>query len=93
MKTAVSLPDKVFYKAEQLAKQLGVSRSEFYKNALESYLEQQDSRQAIIDSINKVCDEIDTSLDPELAAYTKRKLAEVEWDEWENPPKEIVPSK
>ena len=43
MKTAVSLPKHVFYKAEQLAKQLGMSRSELYKKALEKYLEQQDS--------------------------------------------------
>jgi metal-responsive CopG/Arc/MetJ family transcriptional regulator len=91
MKTAVSLPEHVFYRAEQLAKQMGVSRSELYKKALESYLEEANSRQAIIDSINKVCDETDTSLDPELAAYTKRKLAEVEWEE--NPQEEVASSR
>jgi metal-responsive CopG/Arc/MetJ family transcriptional regulator len=93
MKTAISLPDSVFYKAEQLARQLGVSRSELYKKALETFFEEQDSRQTMIDSINKVCDEVNTSFDPELAAYTKRKLAEVEWDDKPTEPKLANPSK
>jgi metal-responsive CopG/Arc/MetJ family transcriptional regulator len=81
MKTAISLPDKIFHQAEQLAREQGMSRSELYKKAIEKYLEEANSRQAIIDSINRVCDEVDTSLDPELAAYTRRKLLEVEWND------------
>jgi metal-responsive CopG/Arc/MetJ family transcriptional regulator len=79
MKTAVSLPEHVFYKAEQLARQLGVSRSELYKKALENYLEQQDSREAIIESINRVCDEVDTSLDPAFREASRRLLEQNEW--------------
>ena len=38
MKTAISLPDRTFEEAEKLAKRLGVSRSELFTKALESYL-------------------------------------------------------
>jgi metal-responsive CopG/Arc/MetJ family transcriptional regulator len=34
MKTAVSVPDRVFHSAEQLAARLGISRSELYSKAL-----------------------------------------------------------
>ena len=34
MKTAISVPDRVFRSAEQLAARLGVSRSELYSKAL-----------------------------------------------------------
>jgi predicted transcriptional regulator len=39
MKTAISLPDEVFAAAEQAAKRLGLSRSQFYQRAIASYLE------------------------------------------------------
>jgi metal-responsive CopG/Arc/MetJ family transcriptional regulator len=37
MKTAVSLPDSLFEAADQLARQLGKSRSQFYAEALRAY--------------------------------------------------------
>ena len=39
MKTAVSLPDPLFKAADQLARQLGKSRSQLYAEALREYLE------------------------------------------------------
>lgn len=38
MKTAVSVPNEVFERAERLAKRLKVSRSELYSQALREYL-------------------------------------------------------
>lgn len=38
MKTAVSIPDKVYKDAEKLASQLGTSRSQLYARALSSYV-------------------------------------------------------
>ena len=38
MKTAVSVPNEVFERAERLAKRLEVSRSELYSRALREYL-------------------------------------------------------
>ncbi len=39
MKTAVSVPDRVFRSAEDLAARLRVSRSELYSNALAEFIE------------------------------------------------------
>lgn len=39
MKTAVSIPDRVFQSAEKLAARLGVSRSRLYAKALASLVE------------------------------------------------------
>ena len=39
MKTAISIPDPVFRTAENLAKRLGLSRSELYVRAISSYIE------------------------------------------------------
>ncbi len=38
MKTAVSLPDSTFRRADVAARRLGVSRSELYARALDAYL-------------------------------------------------------
>ncbi len=38
VKTAVSLPDDLYERAEQAAQQLGVNRSQFYARALTKYL-------------------------------------------------------
>jgi len=39
MKTAVSIPDRVFRAAERAAKRLGLSRSELYARAVQEYVE------------------------------------------------------
>ena len=38
MKTAISLPDTLFKKAEQTASYLGIKRSQLYVRALEEYI-------------------------------------------------------
>jgi metal-responsive CopG/Arc/MetJ family transcriptional regulator len=38
MKTAISLPDDTFHRVDRAAKQLGLSRSEFFARAAESWL-------------------------------------------------------
>jgi metal-responsive CopG/Arc/MetJ family transcriptional regulator len=50
MKTAISVPDDTFQRVEQAAKRLGVSRSEFYARAAQSWLdalEDEDTTDAI----------------------------------------------
>ncbi len=39
MKTAVSIPNPVFEEAENLARRLGLSRSELYSRAVNMFLE------------------------------------------------------
>ena len=61
MKTAVSLPDSVYEQAERYARRKGITRSELYRRALQSYLERE---QSIIEQLNAVYDNEDSTLDP-----------------------------
>ena len=39
MKTAISIPDPIFQSAEKLAKRLGMSRSQFYAEAVDALVD------------------------------------------------------
>lgn len=78
MKTAISLPEKTFEKAEALAKKLGISRSELYVKALEQFLSQQIDTE-LTESFNKVYAEMDSSLDATLRAAAQKTLKGSEW--------------
>lgn len=78
MKTAISVSDDVFELSEKLAKKLKVSRSAVFALGVKK-LEEDLDREAMIKRINKVCEEVDTSVDPVLKAYTARRLQELEW--------------
>jgi predicted transcriptional regulator len=41
MKTAISIPDEIFEKAERLARVRGWSRSELYANAVSAFVDEQ----------------------------------------------------
>ena len=43
MKTAVSIPDRLYDAAERLARELGLSRSALYARALERFVEERGS--------------------------------------------------
>lgn len=78
MKTAVSVPDRVFAKAERLAKHLKTSRSELYSKALEEFLARH-SPDEVTDALNKVAAVIDTSVDPAFRGASRRLLKKSEW--------------
>jgi Arc/MetJ-type ribon-helix-helix transcriptional regulator len=81
MKTAVSLPDQVFHKAEQLARQLGVSRSELYKKALENFFEQENSKETLLENLNRVYSESQEEPDPAFGAVVRKIFENNEWEE------------
>jgi hypothetical protein len=56
MKTAISLPDPVFYEAEETARYMGIPRSKLYLNALLEYLEK-NNRKRITEKLNEVYDD------------------------------------
>ena len=58
MKTAISLPDRVYFEAEKTAETLGISRSALYVNALTDYLEK-NSRKNITQKLNEVYGDTD----------------------------------
>lgn len=78
MKTAISLPDPVFEKAEALARQLGVSRSELYTKALQAYLKRH-NREQILLKLNQVYAEESSELDPEITRMQVLSLPHEDW--------------
>lgn len=78
MKTAISIPDDIFQSAEQLARRLGVSRSELYVQALKSYL-QEHHEEGVTEALNTLYEDIRTQLDPVLQRVQTRSLPQDEW--------------
>lgn len=78
MKTAISIPDKVFQDAERLAERLNKSRSQVYSEAVAEYVARHDP-DALTEQINAVCEEVDTRPDPFVAAAARRILERTEW--------------
>ena len=76
MKTAISIPDRVFHSAEQLAERLGVSRSELYSKALAALVEEHQD-DLITSRLNEVYGpgQDGSSLDARLTLLQHRTLA------------------
>ena len=66
MKTAVSIPDKIFHEAEALATAMEISRSELYTTALAPFLEEH-AEIDVTERLNKVYAHQDSRLDAVLA--------------------------
>ena len=77
MKTAVSIPDDIFERAERLAAQGRRSRSEVYAAALDEYLARH-AQDQVTDAMNGVCGEVGGTDDAFLAAGGRRVLADTE---------------
>ncbi len=78
MKTAVSIPDRVFDAAEELAARLRVSRSELYARALSTYLEEHQER-SVTARLNAVYAEGGSALDPALARLQSASIFRDDW--------------
>lgn len=81
MKTAVSIPNELFKRAEQVAKKARFSRSELYAKALQQFIEGVQARQ-----ITQALDEVYSSsrsgssrLDETLTQMQTLSLAQEEW--------------
>jgi metal-responsive CopG/Arc/MetJ family transcriptional regulator len=81
MKTAISVPDETFTKAEQQAAALGISRSDFFTRAAQRYLNQLEA-ESLSGQIDAALELIGTDESAESAvAAGHRRLAAVE-DDW-----------
>ena len=78
MKTAVSIPDDVFRRAERLAKQRKVSRSQLYTSALVRMLEAEPK-----DELTRAYDSAfaDEAADPFTTDAARAVLASIEWSD------------
>lgn len=78
MKTAISIPDDVFHAAEELAKQLRMSRSELYAKAVAAFITSH-QRTNVRDKLDAVYKEEDSALDPVLAQWQFLSLPRDDW--------------
>jgi len=78
MKTAVSVPDKIFKEAEHYARLMGKSRSALYSEALTEYLASH-SPDSVTDALNEVCRELDTPQNEFSRTASRRILARMPW--------------
>jgi metal-responsive CopG/Arc/MetJ family transcriptional regulator len=78
MKTAISIPEPLFERAEALAHQLGISRSELYATALAVYIEAHEDEH-ITEQLNRFYEVEDSSLDEVLAKMQYLSLPKEEW--------------
>ena len=78
MKTAVSIPDDVFERAERLAARTKRSRSRIFSDALREYLARHSSDEITL-AVNKACYEIGSLQDPFTSAAVQNILEKSEW--------------
>ncbi len=78
MKTAVSIPDEIFARAERLARRARRSRSEVYAAALDEYVARH-APDEVTDTMNRACDDVGEKRDTFLAAAAQSALRRVEW--------------
>jgi predicted transcriptional regulator len=78
MKTAISIPDRVFRDAERLAGRLKKSRSQMYSEAVAEYVARHEP-DFVTEQINAVCEEVDTHPDPFVTEAARRILERTEW--------------
>jgi len=79
MKTAISIPDPLFQAADEMAKRLGVSRSELFQRAVQAFLKEH-RETGITEALNAVYSEEGSGrLDPVLEQLQLVSLPEDEW--------------
>lgn len=78
MKTAVSIPDELFRKADELARRLGKSRSQVYQEALDEYLLRRDPV-AVTKAMDETLEQVEPQPDGWVAEAGRRALERSEW--------------
>lgn len=78
MKTAVSLPDRLFRAAEQHARRAQKSRSQLYAEALAEYLARH-APDEVTEAMNRVADQLEPPEDGFASVAAGRLLARSEW--------------
>ncbi len=80
MKTTISIPDDDFEAAEQVALELGLSRSELYANAIREFIARK-QRKDVTERLDQIYGDgsISSKLDPSLAKLQGLSLPREEW--------------
>ena len=80
MKTAISIPDKLFAEAEREAKRRGVSRSKLYQTALEVLMRKRRD-EAVSEALSRSFAASPDQADPFLERIAARTMTRVEWND------------
>ena len=80
MKIAISLPDPLFHAAESLAKRMGLSRSELFQRALQTFLDENKDA-GVTEELNLVYAQgsEEAYIDPLLEQLQQNSLPKDEW--------------
>ncbi len=78
MKTAVSIPDKLFAAADQYAKAHGVSRSNLYAKAIAQFLDQHPA-DYITSQLNNIYKDKQTKVNKTVSAMQFHSIEKEEW--------------
>mgnify|MGYP005839183879 CR=1 FL=1 len=79
VKIAVSIPAPLFERADKMAREMSISRSEFFARAVEHYLRQQENEE-LLAKIDRACDGVQQDAAHEAPAKKgHRRLVESEW--------------
>jgi len=78
MKTTISIPDDLFYAAEDLSRRLGLSRSELYSRAVAAFLQQQRAT-GVQEALDAIYASEDSQLNPVLAQLQALSLPLEAW--------------
>jgi len=78
MKTAISIPDKLFAAADNYAKNHGFSRSKLYTKAVAQFLEQYPADH-ITEKLNEVYTHQNSKLDKNLSSMQYHTIEQEEW--------------
>jgi metal-responsive CopG/Arc/MetJ family transcriptional regulator len=78
MKTAISVPDDVFESADELAEELGISRSELYSTAVAEYLAKHRAED-VTAKLNDVYSKHTSGLPPEVRRAQARSIGKSDW--------------
>ena len=78
MKTAVSIPDDIFERADRLAKRTKRSRSRVFSDALREYMARHSPDEVTV-AVNKACSEIGAFQDPLITSAAQNILGKSEW--------------
>ena len=79
MRTAVSVPDRVFNEAERLARRLGIGRSQLYAKAVWAYVRRHRDT-GVTKRLNDIYGKEDSILDPALARMQSHSMPREDWE-------------
>jgi predicted transcriptional regulator len=78
MKTAVSIPDETYERAERLARKTNRSRSKLFSDALDEYIARHAGNE-LSEAVNAALDEIGEGRDGAFLSITAKHLRDIEW--------------